>query len=229
MYPVAETFTSIQGEGAWVGQQMRFIRFAGCTVGEVIPREERERRNLPLYVERCHTVDGRDFLCDTNFRMATRMSLSEVFDDATFFSHVCLTGGEPLVQPLQDLLQAWRKRTPKRMIHIETSGTILPEWLKKEKALSHSLWIAVSPKRGTKLEMLHLADEIKLLVDERFKLTAIPEEMMARLEAHPAVFLQPINSEKEIDMDNVHRCLALQAQFPQWRLSIQLHKVIGVR
>src|SRR5207244_3028160 len=133
--------------------------------------------------------------------------------------HVCLTGGEPLAHPrivraLEDLFTQSGRR-----VHIETSGTILY-------TRAHpGTWITCAPKANCFTHMLIDADEIKLLVDENFDPLNIPPAVSR----HANVWLQPINYEKEINMKNLQRCLALLDQYPKWRLSAQLHKFINVR
>jgi organic radical activating enzyme len=86
-------------------------------------------------------------------------------------------------------------------------------------------WITVSPKEGVLTSALARADEIKLLVDARFNL----ERARALVGNHSLVYLQPVNSEHDLDAANVNRCLSILAEAPRWRISIQLHKVWRVR
>src|SRR5438105_4871049 len=90
-------------------------------------------------------------------------------------------------------------------------------------AYIHSrLWITVSPKFGVLPEMIKIANEIKLLVDENFD----PEKLPIAILEHPKVFIQPVNYEFEVNRENLKRCMELQKQFPRWRVSVQLHKVL---
>lgn len=102
------------------------------------------------------------------------------------------------------------------MLHVETSGTI--------EALVGG-WLTVSPKQGFKPFMIDFADEVKLLVDETFDLGKVPECILR----HRNVFIQPVNAELTIDLDNVQRCIDLKRKMPEWQLSVQLHKVFGWR
>jgi len=109
-------------------------------------------------------------------------------------------------------------RLKEKMIHIETSGTI---WWEKPETGVH---LTVSPKLGCKEGMIRQADEIKLLVDSDFdplKLPQIPEWQR--------VFIQPVNGMMAVDRQNLKKCLDLLKIYPHWRLSTQLHKLIGVR
>lgn len=225
MYSIAEMFVSPQGEGLYTGALMQFVRLAGCTVGRPIPKEESERLGLPFYMELCHAIGNRPFYCDTNFQRSARMEAPEIL--AAFLQshaqHLCITGGEPLVQDLRDLLFVmWSVMPRMHSIHIETSGTRMPiggiDTLK-------DAWVTISPKEGAYADMLERADELKLLVDETFEWDALPEQVRT----HPLVWLQPINDEHALIPQNVERCLKLQREHPECRLSLQMHKVIGVR
>ena len=104
------------------------------------------------------------------------------------------------------------------MIHIETSGTI-------EFFRSDLIWMSVSPKHGVFETMIIEADEIKLLVDEHFDLAKIPPMIVE----HPMVFVQPINDELMVSRANFERCMEILRIKPEWHLSIQQHKLLGLR
>jgi len=232
--PIAETFHSIQGEGTYVGTPMHFIRLAGCPVGfkateeavtalkpgdhEVIPVLESGRRG-----SLCKTWDGRRFTCDTDFSCHTYKTVDELIGE-TWEKHICLTGGEPLIHqqsliPLGFFQKAFQKGI---MIHIETSGTImLAEVFHHDKRV----WITVSPKFDCKLDMLCLADEIKLLVDENFD----PKNFFKDPQYKGQIFLSPINGEKEVNQKNVELTLKWLEHYPTWRLSAQWHKFLNLR
>ena len=217
--PIAETFHSIQGEGVWTGTLMFFIRLAGCTVGKYPVGEERVPsvgdRGKPAW--RCHTWDGRPFWCDTDFTKYEDKETRDLVREA-HEPHICLTGGEPLMHEtvVDELVN--EVTLQKKMLHIETSGTI---WWEKPEMGVH---LTVSPKKGCTPGMIRQADEVKLLVDSNFdplKLPSIPDWQR--------VFIQPINGMMAIDRHNLQKCLDLLKTYPHWRLSTQLHKLIGVR
>jgi len=198
---------------------------AGCTVGRPYPKEVHlDQRHpaylLPTYMEECHTIDGRSFACDTNFRAKERLSVDEIIDLVpTNVERFCITGGEPLMHDLSELVVAAMLK--KKKIHIETSGTIglmdLPTHKQDE------IWVTCSPKLGARPDMLKRANEIKLLVDENFDVTKLPDEIME----HPLVWIQPINEEMNIRRDHLKLVIDLQKEFPKWRISLQLHKVLS--
>lgn len=245
-YPIAEIFTSPQGEGVYAGVLMTFVRTAGCTVGKRFPKERYNElphckyecggdpdighhkdcaylksvnAKLPIYTEMCTTYDNRTFECDTNYRKKELLTADEIVARIPGgVSHVCISGGEPLMHDLRELLKALEHNNI--MVHIETSGTVHPEWL----GPYFAAWICVSPKLGVLQSMLERADEVKFLVDQDFDARKLPE-----IPRDTHVYIQPINYENTLNKDNVQRVLDLQQAHPSWRISIQLHKVLGVR
>lgn len=242
-YPIAETFCSPQGEGLYAGTLMHFIRFAGCSVGKKLTKSEieewekkdpnfgRQPNVLPVYTEKCCTYDGREFLCDTDFRTKEVKTTQELLDGIPKgVEHICLTGGEPLNQPLDEFLTAVGDDTNYK-VHIETSGTVslTDKYPSYHEMDSHEtegwLWITVSPKKGLLPEMVGLANEIKLLVDDEFDVTKIPEDILD----HHLVWLSPINEEFSLNKKNQEKCIKLLYEHPNWRLACQMHKIWGVR
>lgn len=244
-YPIAEQFTSPQGEGAWTGTLMTFVRLAGCSVGKKLTEIERSdwRAKVPfagkgesdinplhelhsplhIYTERCCTAWGTEFLCDTDFRTRAAMTPQEILDQVPVdVKRVMITGGEPLNHNLRELIE--QVELEKKFVHIETSGTVpFPDDVHIGRGSRR--WVAVSPKKGCLVECIDQADEIKLLVDETFD----PVNLSAAIHAHPLVWLQPINFENDLDESNLKLCLEWQKQFPDWRVSTQAHKTWRVR
>jgi 7-carboxy-7-deazaguanine synthase len=203
---------------------MHFIRTAGCNVGrhpEGMSWEIGKDRDFPIlktgrtaYV--CHTYDGRPFWCDTDFQHGVPTSVRELLDN-TWERHICFTGGEPLlhVKVLDPLMDEANDRGI--MVHIETSGTV--EW---EPNIG---WLTVSPKQHYLSIMIQHADEVKLLVDKDFKI----EDVTADIREHSNVWIQPVNGELTVDMDNFKLCQDILRIHPEWRLSVQLHKFLSIR
>lgn len=238
IYPISEIFTSPQGEGVYTGTLMTFIRLAGCTVGKPFPNEKHGKDPLlvgtkltdhfgilPIYVEMCTTYDGRQFPCDTDYRVKERLNVYQIAERiGEGVKHVCLTGGEPLMHDITELIELLDEKDIK--VHIETSGSIAPKshvWWSGFTITSP--WITVSPKKGVLPEVVDRADEIKLLVDEQFDLAVVPQFILN----HDCIFIQPINFEHTVNTDNLKRCLELQKQHPHLRLSTQMHKIWNVR
>jgi 7-carboxy-7-deazaguanine synthase len=228
VYPVSETFVSPQGEGVYCGAVMAFVRLAGCTVGKPFPKERYVERystdsserplHLPIYTEQCSLYDGRRFACDTDYRVKQRMTAEEIVNEIPKdVKRVCITGGEPMMHDLSTLLSyLWSKF---KKVHIETSGTIVPEW-----AFKQDVWITVSPKLCVKDEMLNRANELKILVDKDF----VPDEKLLAISKSKPTYLQPINNENTIRGENVRLCMEWQKKYPAFRVSLQLHKVLSL-
>jgi len=189
-YPIVEVFTSIQGEGLYTGAPANFIRLAGCNLA-------------------C------DF-CDTDKVAKEELSPKEIVAKLNALVEiVIITGGEPTIHDLDELIKALRNERRYR-IHLETNGT--------NDLLYNFDWVSVSPKQSGKLRWLSF-DEAKWLIPEWSY-----EEIMFDIAEHH--FLQPVNYEKVLNSKNVQECLwLLTNKFPPkpLRLSIQLHKVIGVK
>jgi len=222
-YPIAEIFTSVQGEGAWTGTRMIFIRLAGCTVGKPYPKYESLGRpsGLEVYQEKCTLWDGREFPCDTNYKKISSMSIEELLHCVKDEERVCLTGGEPMMHDVLPLLQAWSDAN--KMIHLETSGTIELSGVRE-----HVYWIAISPKKGVLKSALMKADEVKVLVDEQFDLLTFEHDILDVVRAGK-IWFQPVNKLHTISDENLARCLALQAKYKGIRISVQMHKWMGVQ
>jgi 7-carboxy-7-deazaguanine synthase len=223
-YPISETFVEIQGEGVWTGVVMQFIRLAGCTVGKPYPKEAYERevagykyRGLPIYTEKCTLYDGREFPCDTDYRVKDRLTAQELVNGIPQnVKHVCITGGEPLMHDLSTLIShLWGKF---KHVHIETSGTIVPDYPFKQ-----DVWITVSPKKGYQDDMMMRANEVKLLVDDHFTV----EKWMLDLARVKPVYLHPVNGEHTVNAENLQLCRNWQNQYPDFRLGVQLHKAMS--
>jgi 7-carboxy-7-deazaguanine synthase (Cx14CxxC type) len=207
-YSVKEIYYTLQGEGARAGRAAVFLRFAGCNLWTGL---ERDRAKAT-----CR-------FCDTDF-VGTDGPGGGKFDTAEALAnavaekwpgggapYVVCTGGEPLLQLDEPLIGALHAKGFE--IGIETNGTLLPP--------AGIDWICVSPKANAELK-LSRGNELKLV----FPQDGAPPERYARL-AFDHFFLQP--------MDNPARDANTQAAteyclaHPQWRLSRQTHKLIGIR
>jgi 7-carboxy-7-deazaguanine synthase len=232
-YPISECFDSIQGEGYWAGQRQFFIRLAGCSVGKPFPKErysvsQEGSKALPIYTEKCTTWDGRSFECDTDYRVKQHSSVKELTELVPGDCYnVCLTGGEPFIHNLTPLVYELYVNNGIK-VHIETSGTrdIDDAFEGVDSYVRNDVWVTVSPKFGCLDSMIKRADEIKLLVDIDFP---AKNDLLKKLASKKNVYLQPINHEHSIDSHNIKVCQDFLKQYPDWKLSIQLHKVMGIR
>lgn len=207
MYRVNEIFFTLQGEGAHSGIPAVFVRFSGCNL-------------------RCPW-------CDTDFTDSTPMTAEQIvstmldlYDTPNERRKMCvLTGGEPSLQVDQPLIDALHKAG--FYICIETNGTHpLPEGID---------WITCSPKEGTKLALKRV-NEVKVV----FTGTYDPEIWRTQLEAEHWM-LQPLRYNGELLLesgidewaddknDNLDETVRYILTHPFWRLSVQLHKIAGLR
>lgn len=136
------------------------------------------------------------------------------------FPRVCLTGGEPLLQleSVAGLVAQAHKEGIR--VHLETNGTIAPLGLVFD-------WVTVSPKPPSYLVAPGwegLVDELKLVADD--KLDAATAERLAAAYPGAVVCIQP---EHGGGRECAERAIALVMSHPEWRLSLQMHKVLGIR
>jgi 7-carboxy-7-deazaguanine synthase (Cx14CxxC type) len=210
-YAVKELFYSLQGEGANTGRPAVFCRFAGCNLWS--GREEDRATAICRF-------------CDTDF-IGTDGSGGGRFDSASALAQaiaalwpaqesrrlhplVICTGGEPLLQLDEPLVTALHAHGFE--VAIETNGTRLPP--------PGIDWICVSPKAGAPL-VLRSGDELKLIFPQ---VGAEPERFTGLDFRH--FFLQPLDDPARTR----HTQLAVRycLEHPQWRLSLQTHKYLGI-
>ena len=207
-YSVKEIYYTLQGEGAQAGRAAVFLRFAGCNLWSGLEKDRAEAT--------CR-------FCDTDFvgtdgpgggKFATAAALAEAVAAQWRGGgkpYVVCTGGEPLLQLDEALIAALHANGFE--IGIETNGTLLPP--------PGIDWICVSPKADAE-QKLTRGDELKLIYPQ----DGAPPERYARMD-FKNFFLQP--------MDNADRAANTLAatryclEHPQWRLSLQTHKLIGIR
>ena len=206
-YAVKEIFYTLQGEGAHAGRPAVFLRFAGCNLWTGL---ERDREKGPGGCSRwCDT----DFVGGTKFRTAADLfaAVAAHWPDASVPPFVVCTGGEPLLQldaPLVSLFNAagWS-------VSVETNGTVDPP--------AGKLWLTVSPKAGSELRVFK-GNELKLVFPQ---VGAEPARFEGLEFEH--FFLQPMDSAARAE--NTQRALEYCLAHPQWRLSLQTHKILDIR
>jgi 7-carboxy-7-deazaguanine synthase (Cx14CxxC type) len=204
-YTVKEIYYTLQGEGANTGRPAVFLRFSGCNLWS-----GREEDRAGAVCQFCDT----DFVGGTKLTSAEQLAedvAGQWFGNGTSKRFVVITGGEPLLQldqPLIDRLHALGFE-----IAIETNGTLeAPPGLD---------WICVSPKAGTVMKQ-RTGNELKLVYPQ----TGIAPQQLERLEFNH-FFLQPMDGpERE---QNTERAARYCLEHPRWRLSLQTHKLLGIR
>ncbi|HLH97500.1 MAG TPA: 7-carboxy-7-deazaguanine synthase [Xanthobacteraceae bacterium] len=209
VYAVKEIFLTLQGEGAQAGRAAVFCRFAGCNLWS-----GREADREAALCRFCDT----DFVGTDGTRggfYATAQLLADAIEaewaNGPDHRYLVATGGEPLLQIDRALLDALHARGFK--VAVETNGTIDPP-----PGLD---WICVSPKAGSELR-IRAGQEMKLV----FPQADAPPEAFAGL-AFEHFSLQPMDGPELAR--NTARAVEYCLTHPQWRLSLQTHKTIGIR
>ena len=208
-YKIKEIFYTLQGEGAQSGRPAVFCRFSGCNLWS--GREEDRHKSVCQF-------------CDTDFRGTDGLNGGR-YPDAEALAekvaslwperdagkpYVVCTGGEPLLQLDESLVNAFHERGFE--VAVETNGT---------KAAPPGIdWICVSPKAGAEL-VLTSGHELKLV----FPQPGAEPELFEQLD-FDHFYLQPMDGpalERNIRL-TLNYCL----EHPQWKLSLQTHKVLGI-
>jgi 7-carboxy-7-deazaguanine synthase (Cx14CxxC type) len=209
-YSVKEAFYTLQGEGGQTGRAAVFCRFAGCNLwsGREADRDQAVCR-----------------FCDTDFVGTDGMGGGKFESAESLAAHVAslwpagssagrplvvCTGGEPLLQLDEPLIAALHQRGFE--IAVETNGT--------QGAPAGIDWLCVSPKAGAEL-VLTSGTELKLVFPQP---GAMPDRF-AHLD-FKLFYLQPMDGLERTRNTRlaVEYCLA----HPQWRLSVQTHKAVGI-
>lgn len=209
MYSIKEIFYTLQGEGANAGTPAVFCRFAGCNLWT-----GREDDRAKAVCQFCDTDfvgtdgdGGGKFETAADLARACKAALAGV----TGPSLVVLTGGEPMLQVDQDLIDALHDEG--FAIAVETNGTLpVPDDID---------WVCVSPKAGAELKQTR-GDELKLVYPQPALLPPSVRDL-----DFDHYFLQPMDGPDQ--MANTEAAIAYCKGHPPWRLSVQTHKVLGIR
>ena len=216
MYQVKEAFYTLQGEGAQAGRASVFCRFSGCNLWS--------GREIDRATAKCTFCDtdfiGTNGINGGKFATATALAehiaglwpsqLGDTQSHAT--PYVVFTGGEPLLQLDAALIATLHSHGFE--VAVETNGTLAPP--------PGIDWLCVSPKGSNPLAITQ-GDELKLVYPQ---VDAPPEQFSGLGFRH--FFLQPmdlapLNQDKTTVAEATAYCMAN----PQWRLSLQMHKLAG--
>jgi len=196
---INEIFCSIQGEGHFTGIPSVFIRTSGCNL-------------------RCP-------FCDTQHQQGTPTSVADIVDRAQSYAprHAVLTGGEPSLQPaLPQLVDALHKAG--FFVQVETNGTRpLPPTID---------WVTCSPKFSEQLAPSAESLPVVITNPHELKVVFMGQDLTAcELMFHPQVWsLQPCDmGEGKRNRELLEATVEYVLSHPHWRLSLQTHKLIGVR
>jgi 7-carboxy-7-deazaguanine synthase len=214
-YAVKEIFFTLQGEGINAGRPAVFCRFSGCNLW------------TGKDSDRSRGLGGCSLWCDTDFvgtngtRGGKYASASELADEVAAVwpaecgargrKFVVCTGGEPALQLDSSLIGEFRARGFE--VAIETNGT---------RPLADGIdWICLSPKFGTEIVVRH-GSELKFVYPQQ---GLTPEEFVDWNFEH--FVLQPLDSSASVE--NTAAAVSYCLANPQWRLSLQSHKILGLR
>jgi 7-carboxy-7-deazaguanine synthase (Cx14CxxC type) len=220
-YTVKELFYTLQGEGAQTGRAAVFCRFSGCNLWSG-KEKDRQTSQCPF----CDTdfvgyngQDGGKYPDADSLAQAIALAWPAVTnkgrtkknatEEIPGRPYVVFTGGEPLLQLDKPLIDKVHELGFE--IGVETNGTL--------KAPEGIDWICVSPKDLKKLKQ-RCGQEIKLL----YPLLYLPPAAFAQMD-FDYFYLQPLDEEcSDYTQDVVQYCLA----HPQWRISLQTHKLLNI-
>lgn len=219
-YKINELFETIQGEGAFTGQPSIFIRLQGCPVGcSWCDTKHTWEINLEDKV-------NKDFVLEKNeesdhWAEVSVENIIQIFAEKAYQAkHIVITGGEPCMVDLTPLCEELENHG--YSCQIETSGTF-------EIRTSKKCWVTVSPKVNMKggypilTSALTRANEIKHPVATEQHI----DDLKALLNEHNVIntpiYLQPISQKKRATELAIKSCID-----NNWRLSIQVHKYIGI-
>jgi 7-carboxy-7-deazaguanine synthase (Cx14CxxC type) len=209
MYTVKEIFYTLQGEGANAGRAAVFCRFSGCNLWT-----GREADRETAICDFCDTdfvgvgPDGGKFATAAELAGAVAARWPVESHDRRF---VVCTGGEPLLQLDAEAVEALHDQGFE--VAIETNGT---------QDAPHGIdWICVSPKAGAPLVLRH-GSELKLVFPQ-------PDFGPERFESldFEHFFLQPMDGPRAAE--NTKSATEYCLTHPRWRLSLQTHKLLGIR
>ena len=208
MYTVKEIYFTLQGEGYHTGRPAVFIRFTGCNLWTGL---EWDRQSAIC-----------DW-CDTDFvgtdgpnggkYSATEITniISDLWPESqSSRPYIVCTGGEPLLQMDNTLIETIHDAGFE--IGLETNGTILPP--------QGIDWICVSPKSKADF-ILKKGNELKIV----FPQSGISPQQHENLE-FDHFFIQPMDGEKQ--KENIKKSEEFVFKHPQWKLSLQTHKIVGI-
>lgn len=220
MYKINEIFETIQGEASYTGVPSIFLRLQGCPVGcSWCDTKQTWDVNTDYLVSLDKTVEKK---ADSEFwTEASAEDVVRLFNDKGYLAkHVVITGGEPCMYDLTLLCE--KLHNAGYSTQIETSGTF-------EIKVPTETWVTVSPKINMRggyevlRSAMHRADEIKHPVAMQKHVDELEALFEATGITPKLVYLQPISQKAKATKLAIDTCMK-----KNWRLSIQVHKYIGI-
>ena len=207
-YRIKEIYFTQQGEGSNTGRDFVFVRFSGCNLWS-----GKEKNRKSAICQFCDTdfygTDGINGGVYSAKQLIEKIKSLWVSRDDHIA--VVLTGGEPLLQVNDELVAALKQE--QIYIAVETNGTL--------DAPDHIDWICMSPKANTEIK-LKKGHEIKVIFPQE---SLDPEKFS--LFDFSEFYLQPMDSNKY--QENLNATITYCQKNPKWKLSLQTHKILGIR
>ena len=207
-YRIKEIFFTQQGEGKNTGKDFIFVRFSGCNLWS-----GKEKNRASAVCSFCDTdfygtdgVNGGKYLAKELIEKIKSLWIS-----ADSQIRVVLTGGEPLLQVDKPLIDALKNEHI--YIAVETNGTLeAPDGID---------WICMSPKANTEIK-LKKGSEVKVVYPQK---NLNPDDF--NVLDFKNFYIQPMDSQSY--EDNVSQAVKFCMRNPNWKLSLQTHKILGIR
>jgi 7-carboxy-7-deazaguanine synthase (Cx14CxxC type) len=209
-YAVKEIFLTLQGEGVHAGRRAVFLRFSGCNLWT-----GREEDRASAICQFCDTdfigVDGENGGRYDAEALAAKVAA--LWGDGTDDRYVVITGGEPMLQVDDGIVDALHAQA--FQIAIESNGTI--------EVHPGIDWVCISPKAGSDV-MQRSGDELKLVWPQPTSdLDAMEQWQFCHF------LVQPMDSgDADVNAANVYEATRFVMERPKWRLSLQNHKILGL-
>ncbi len=207
-YRIKEIFFTQQGEGKNTGKDFIFVRFSGCNLWS-----GKEKNRASAVCSFCDTdFYGTDGINGGKYQAKDLIKkIKSLWISADSQIRVVLTGGEPLLQVDKGLISALK--TENIYIAVETNGTLeAPDGID---------WICMSPKANTEIK-LRKGSEVKIVYPQK---NLNPDNF--NVLDFKNFYIQPMDSENY--EDNVSQSVKYCMQNPNWKLSLQTHKILGIR
>ena len=207
-YRIKEIFFTQQGEGKNTGKDFIFVRFSGCNLWS-----GQEKHRASAICKFCDTdFYGTDGINGGKYQVKELIKkIKSLWISADSQIRVVLTGGEPLLQVDEVLISALKKEDI--YIAVETNGTLeAPDGID---------WICMSPKANTEIK-LRKGSEVKVVYPQK---NLNPDNF--NVLDFKNFYIQPMDSKNY--EDNVSQSVKYCMQNPNWKLSLQTHKILGIR
>ena len=207
-YRIKEIFFTQQGEGKNTGKDFIFVRFSGCNLWS-----GKEKNRTSAVCSFCDTdFYGTDGINGGKYQAKELIKkIKSLWISADSQIRVVLTGGEPLLQVDELLIDALKNEDI--YIALETNGTL---------EAPHGIdWICMSPKANTEIKLTK-GSEVKVVYPQK---NLNPDDF--NVLDFENFYIQPLDSQSY--EDNVSQAIKYCMRNTNWKLSLQTHKILGIR